>query len=259
MSNPADIANTGSARQSVVSQLDKLIGKSTSRLSKQQSNSIKKLYWVPTFTRPVKFSTSGRIDQSLPSSGSDKPLCVQLATGIFDSVYDIREQEVLSAFYLIAVRDAMRGGHSLPNIFADRFSDPHPNCGDLLLFEIFDDAFSDVVKSRNLESDELAEWNSMASATNPACRLLSLKLFRRVEKDQVQWIHFYAQYRDERSPEIIEELVRQLFESAQPGAIPLLEDLKNNRTVKSSAPLSTRILQTKSDMITIINPYHENQ
>lgn len=246
-------------RQAATSRLAPIVGNWTSALTPEQWAAIRREYWPTSFNQQANFSAGGRVDQSLPSAKLKTPLCIQLAKGDLAEFADRKEQEALTALYLIATRDAMQGGRSLPNAFADRLSDPRTSYGDLLLFEIFEDTLVEAVKSKPIGPDELASWKSMATAVNPACRLLALKSFRRVALDQSQWLQFYAEYRNELRPEIIETLVQQLFESAHPDAIPMLGELETNVAVKASLELAARVAQTKADLISIITPASAKQ
>lgn len=246
-------------RRAATSRLAPIVGNWTSALTPEQWAAIRREYWPTSFNQQSNIIAGGRIDQSLPSAKLKTPLCIQLAKGDLAEFGDKKEQEALTALYLIATRDAMQGGRSLPNAFADRLSDPSTSYGDLLLFEIFDDTLVEAVKSRPLGADEVTSWRSMATAANPACRLLALKSFRRVALDQSQWLQFYAEYRNERRPDIIEALVQQLFESAHPDAVAMLGELENNFAVKASPELATRVTQTKADLISVITPASAKQ
>ncbi len=241
-------------RQAVTSRLAPIIGNWTAPLTAEQWAAIKRECWPTSFNQQVHIIASARMDQSLPSAKLKTPLCLQLAKGDLNEFADEKEREALTALYLVATKDAMQGGRSLPNAFADRLSDPGTSYGDLLLFEIFDDTLVEAVKSKPIDAAEMASWKSMATAANPACRLLALKSFRRVALDQSQWLQFYAEYRNERRPDIIEALVQQLFESAHPDAIPMLGDLETNIAVKASPELAATVAQTKADMISVVTP-----
>ena len=252
--NSDDVQASHTNRKNVAAQLEHILGDAHFPLHVNQWTAVKQVYWSPTFEQPATTIVSDGISRSLPSLKLTSPLALQLAKGAFQGVDDAKEQQSMTALYLLANQDAMNGGHSLPYAFSDRFSDSQVTYGDLVMYEIFSDAFSDVNKSGGVAGDEVAQWVNMASAANPVCRLLALQSFSKVSADQTQQLRFYELYRNELNPEILQTLVQQLFYSANRDAISNLTELQANSSVKNSANLTSKVARAKANMISILFP-----
>lgn len=170
-----------------------------------------------------------------------KPLIVQIATGRFVDIADATEQESLLALHALAMVTASSGGISMPTVFEDRLTNADITRGDIVLFEVFNDAFVDVPRIETVSEAELNKWQGLARSPNGLLRLLALRNFRRVAPSPDQWLNFYRNYVAETDQSILEEVVDLAFQTARPEASRLLSDVRARATATMSPDLASKL------------------
>ncbi len=165
-----------------------------------------------------------------------KPLIVQIATGRFVDIADATEQESLLALHALAMVTASSGGISMPTVFEDRLANADITRGDVVLFEVFNDAFVDVPRREVVSEPELNQWQGLARSPNGLLRLLALRNFRRVAPSPDQWLNFYRNYVAETDQSILEEVVDLAFQTAR-----LLSDVRTRATATMSPDLASKL------------------
>ncbi len=230
-------------RENIAAEIVAIVGRNAGELTVDQWRQIKARYWCLGFDQALYYGSSSASVKDLIESNSPKELSLieQLATGNFVSVSDQNEQQALIAFHLLAMTTAGGGGRTLPAAINDRINQVTPTSGDFYLFEIFNDAFVEVNGRRELDSLELAAWQTVASSLNPIYRLLALRNFCNVSIEQSQWLDFYSLYVDEKDPMIVSEVVELAVQSARPDASKILTGLKTNANVSNDPDLRSRI------------------
>lgn len=190
---------------------------------------IKQRYWTPNLEQVVQRGGQAKtasVRSLLAVPRDKKPLIVQIATGRFVDITDATEQESLLALHALAMVTASSGGISMPTVFEDRLANADITRGDVVLFEVFNDAFVDVPRRETVSEAELNKWQGLARSPNGLLRLLALRNFRRVAPTPDQWLNFYRNYVAETDQSILEEVVDLAFQTARPEAARLLSDVR---------------------------------
>ncbi|HCN78390.1 MAG TPA: hypothetical protein DIT13_14495 [Verrucomicrobiales bacterium] len=218
-----------------------MIGKPAGGLTRDHWRQIREHYWLPSFDRVIRAAGSKASTHELLQPPKDKrPLVVQLLSGAFET-QDAAEQDSLLALHNLALVTAAAGGASLPAALADRQSDPNITQGDIILFEVFNDAFEDVPRTEQLGQSTLQEWQQMAASHNGVVRLLALRTFRRVAPQPEQWLEFYRSYKNERDEGILTELTDMVFETAKPEAATILGEIRSRPGQALPADLAAKL------------------
>ena len=224
-----DRLSVSQIRQQILDEIDKLIGSPANGLRREHWRIIKKRYWPAAFDEIIQDSQrsvdTSSVKNLLVGAPGKQPIVAQILTGNFTGVADENEQKSLVALHLLAMSIAGSGGASLPAAFMDRQNSTEITRGDLILFEVFNDAFVDVQRAQLSEAD-LAYWKQLANSSNGLYRLLALRTFRRVAPDPVEWIDFYRSYVNEADPGILEEVADLAFQTARPEAATLINDIR---------------------------------
>jgi hypothetical protein len=222
-------------RQRVMSDIVAMIGKPEGRLTPDDWTKIKDRYWLPDFDRIVRSTAEATtVRELLATPDGHTPLVVQLLSGSFETQIPA-EKDALLAFHNLALVTAAMGGSSLPSAIGDRRNDPNITRGDVMMFEVFNDAFQDVPRSGEFPKTTLREWEQLAESPNDLVRLISLRTFSRVSPQPEEWINFYRSYVDDPSDEIIAEAADKIFETAMPEAAELLIEMRS----RTDPPLSS--------------------
>lgn len=229
------------ARQRVMSDIVAMIGKLEGGLTRDDWTKIKERYWLPDFDRTVR----SRVDETtvhelLATPEGETPLVVQLLSGAFKT-QDPAEEDALLAFHNLALVTAAMGGSSLPSAIGDRRNDPNITRGDVIMFEVFNDAFQDVPRSEALPQTTLREWEQLAKSPNDLVRLLALRTFSRVSPQPEQWLDFYRPYVNDSSDEILAEAADKLFETAMPEAAESLIKMRSRTDPPLSADFAGKL------------------
>jgi hypothetical protein len=215
------------ARQRVMAEIVSMIGKPADGLTRDHWRQIRERYWLPSFSRVIRATGDTASIQELLRSPKDKqPLIVQLLSGAFET-QDAAERDSLLALHNLAIVTAAAGGTSLPAALAERQSDPNITEGDMILFEVFTDAFEDVPRAEQLGQSTFQEWQHMAVSPNAVVRLLALQTFRRIAPEPEQWLEFYRSYKNESDEGILIELTDRAVETAKPEAAAILEEIRS--------------------------------
>lgn len=241
----------GIDKKKVASDVLSLVGvEGMKQLNEEQWRLIKERYWCSAFDRPISKSQGSEmplVTGLLKSSASStEPFVTQLLTGNFKTVTDPLEKEALIALHYSAMAAAMGGGHALPAAMNELSSKDTVTLGDAYLFEIFSDAFVDINNKRPVTHTEFSNWATLSSSQNPLTRLLALRTFRNVSLDIGQQLQFYDFYTKESEPQILAQLVTQLFQLADPGSQVLLGKLKANQKVSESPHLAEQVQKAES-------------
>ena len=229
------------ARQRVMSEIVAMIGKPEGELTRDDWTKIKQRYWIPDYDRTVRSPEDATTFlELLATSEGETPLVVQLLSGSFKTK-DSAEEDALLAFHILALVTAAMGGSSLPSAIGDRGNDPNITRGDVIMFEVFNDAFQDVPRSEVLPQTTLREWEQLAESPNDLVRLLALRTFSRVAPQPEQWLDFYRSYVDDPSDEIMAEAADKIFETAMPEAAESLIEMRSRTDPPLSADFAGKL------------------
>lgn len=229
------------ARQRVMSDIVATIGRPEGGLTRDDWVKIKERYWLPNFDRTVRGPEDEvTIRELLATPEGETPLVAQLLSGSFKT-QDPAEEDALLAFHILALVTASMGGSSLPSAIGDRRNDPNITRGDVIMFEVFNDAFQDVPRSKSLPQSTLREWQQLAESPNDLVRLLALRTFSRVSPEPEQWLDFYRSYVEDPSDEIMAEAADKLFETAMPEAVESLIAMRSRTNPPLSADFAVKL------------------
>ena len=218
-----------------------MIGKPEGGLTRDDWTKIKERYWLPDFDRAVSGPEDATtVRELLATPEGETPLVVQLLSGSFKT-QDPAEEDALLAFHNLALVTAAMGGSSLPSAIGDRRNDPNITRGDVIMFEVFNDAFQDVPRSETLPQTTLREWEQLAESSNDLVRLLALRTFSKVSPKPEQWLDFYRSYVDDPSDEIMAEAADKIFETAMPESAELLIEMRSRTDPPLSADFAGKL------------------
>lgn len=215
------------ARRRVMADIASTIGRPEGGLTRGHWLKIKERYWLPSFDKIIRGAGSAAtVRDVLATPEGKKPLVVQLLSGVFET-QAATEQDSLLALHTMALVTAATDGTSLPLALADRRTDPNITQGDVIMFQVFNDAFQDVPRTEQISQTTLQEWKQLALSSNDLIRLLALRTFRRLAPQPEQWLDFYRSYVNERDQDILAELTDMVFETAKPVAAATLAEIRS--------------------------------
>ena len=227
-------------RRQIADEIKGLIGNSSDGLNQSQWRALKKRYWVPAFNETVPFGTPGaplRVKDLLDALDEKQSPVSQLLTGSFTSINDPAEQDALIALHLVAMVIAGNGGASMPVAFIDSADKAEIAKGDLVLFEIFSDAFTESKNRKILTQQELKSWELLAGSPNAVYRLLALDNYCHSTPGPQEWLSFYRLYLNEKNLDILERVTALAVMTARPEAAGLLADMKAQTTAATPQDL----------------------
>ena len=237
----ASQASQHQARWRVMEDIVKTIGKPDDGLTRKDWRQIKERYWVPNFDRTVRGPDDPTtVRELLATPEGETPLIVQLLSGSFET-QDPAEQEALLALHTMASFSASSGGSSLPAALADRRHDPNITRGDVIMFEVFSDAFLEMSRNSQISPEVLQEWEELASSPNALVRLLALRTFSKVAPEAQQWLEFYHLYQNESDPLILEEATSLALLTGLPTAAEFLTEVRERFGEKLSPEFSDKL------------------
>lgn len=223
---------------------DDVLKLSDGGLSPDKWRAFRQRYWTPNLDQVVVKSEQAKtvsVMSILTPPPNKKPLIVQLATGRFVDVTDPTEQESLLALHALAMITASSGGVALPTFFEERSKSPDITEGDVVLFQVFGDAFVSVSRRESVSDAELVPWHTLARSPNGPIRLLALRNFRHVAPNTEQWLKFYRLYTSEADEGILDEVVDLTFQIARPEAAQVLADIRTRSTPGLNAEQSSKL------------------
>jgi hypothetical protein len=217
------------------------IGNPEDGLTRDDWTKFRERYWLPEFDRTVRSPEDAMtVRELLATPEGTTPLVVQLLSGSFKT-QNPAEEDSLLAFHNMALVAAATGGSSLPAAIGNRRDDPNITRGDVIMFEVFNDAFQDVARSEELPKTTLREWEQLAESPNDLVRLLALRTFSKVSTQPDQWLVFYRSYVDDPSDEIMAEAADKLFETAIPEAAESLIEMRSRTDPPLSADFAAKL------------------
>jgi len=224
--SPVEQSSLGETRKRIASALAQLIGKPQGGLSLREWRIVKEHYWHPSFDGRLAARSPGSGIRNLLTlpPGIESPV-TQVLTGKFTDITDPSEQEALLAYHLLAMVTAGSGGASMPAAVIENAQRAEVTKGDLILFEVFNDAFVDISQSAEPTKLELDQWMFLARSPNDLYRLLALRTFRQIQTSPEQLLAFYRLYVGESDRDIIEEAVGLVIQIARPEAASLLAEI----------------------------------
>lgn len=230
-------------RQRILGEIVQLIGKPSAGLSAEHWKAIKAQYWKPEFDRVVQSSAAKptNVRDVLAVPKGKESLIIQIWKGRFTDVSDKAEQDALIALQTMAQMTASSGGASLPAALEDRKTDASITRGDVILFELFSDAFVDMPRREQVTKAELDQWKQLATSANSLHRLLALRLFHNVAPTPEQWLEFYQPYLMEQDQTIIEEVASLAFQTAKPEAAGLLQEIRARPSVAANPDFAAKL------------------
>jgi len=231
-------------RRQIADEIAILIGDSSDGLNGEQWRSLKKRYWVKTFDKPVPFGSPGsptRVRDLFATSEEGQTPVMQVLTGRFTNITDPAEQDAIIAFHLVAMAIAGNGGTSMPGAFMDSAYKAEITKGDLILFEIFSDAFTESKNRKILTQQELNSWKLMAESPNVVYRLLALNNYYHSALGPQEWLSFYRLYLNERNPDILERVTALAVMTSSPEAADLLIDIRAKANATTSPELVSKL------------------
>jgi hypothetical protein len=229
-------------RQRILGEVVELIGKPAAGLSAEHWKTIKARYWKPDFDRvvqPAAKPTNVRDLLAVPKG--KESLIAQILTGRFSDISDKAEQDAMLALHTLALVTATSGGTSLPAALEDRKGDANITRGDLILFELLDDAFVDVPRREQVSKAELDQWTELATSPNSLHRLLALRTYRRVAPNPEQWLDFYRGYVNEQDLGILEEVTDMAFQTAKPEAAAVLAEIRARPSAAANPDFAAKL------------------
>lgn len=228
-------------RQRIMADIVETIGKPDGGLTRDHWRKIKERYWLPSFDHTVRgLDDAKSVSELLATPEGKTPLVVQLLSGSFET-QDPAEEEALLAFHNMALVTAATGGASLSSALADRRNDPNITQGDVIMFEVFNDAFVDMPRRSQVSQETLQEWQELASSPNALVRLLALRTFSNVAPNPEQWLEFYRSYQAESDPLILEEATSLAFLTGLPSAADFLSEVRDRVGQETSSAFSEKL------------------
>jgi hypothetical protein len=151
------------------------------------------------------------------------------------------EAECLSTWFAASLASAYSPADSLPNAFAVRGGDPVPTKGDLILYVLFRDAYTNKEGRSFLDSGQKELWTKMSESANPVVRLLAAETYLHVEENTSDWIVFYSSFKKDSDPYVVEKAVTALYTSGKAEAIGALESFGKSDVVSENPKLVRQV------------------
>lgn len=239
---PAERQPMQQTRQRILGEIVQLIGKPSAGLTGEHWKAIKARYWKPEFDRVVQPAAKPtKVQDLLAVPKGKESLIAQILTGRFSDISDKAEQDAMLALHTLALVTATSGGTSLPAALEDRKGDANITRGDLILFEVLDDAFVDVPRREQVSKAELDQWTQLATSHNSLHRLLALRTYRRVAPNPEQWLDFYRAYVNEQDQGILEEVTDMAFQTAKPEAAAVLAEIRARPSAAANPDFAAKL------------------
>ena len=231
-------------RRQIATEIATLIGADVDSLDENQWRALRNRYWLPPFDKRVPAQVSGsplRIKDMFDAVFGKETPVMQLFAGGGANITEPAEQDAITAYHLVAMMIAGNGGASMPGAFADSVDRAEITKGDLILFEIFSDAFTESTNRKILTRQERDSWRQLARSPNDLYRLLALNNYCHVTPVSSEWLDYYRLYLNEKNPEILEKVAALAFMTARPEAAQLLIDMKAQGIVGKNPKLMSKL------------------
>ena len=116
-----------------------------------------------------------------------------------------------------------------------------PTKGDLILYVLFRDAYSNRAGRIHLDRRQKEQWKKMSDSPNPVVRLLAAESYLHVEEDQSDWIGFYSAFKKDSDPYVVEKALSAIYTSNRSEAIGVLEEFDKAEVVRENPQLKQKI------------------
>lgn len=151
------------------------------------------------------------------------------------------EEECLSIWFTASLASAYSSADSLPNAFAIRGETPEPTKGDLILYVLFRDAYSNKEGRSHLDTKQNEQWKKMSESPNPVVRLLAAETYLHVEDDLSDWVGFYSAFKKDSDPYVVEKALSALYTSGKADAIGVLGEFDKSEVVRVNPQLRQQV------------------
>jgi len=135
-------------------------------------------------------------------------------------------QQRIRELHRNAVFLALKSPASLPTYVKGYVNRESPVIGDLVLFEVFNDAFVEARRKGSVSDFEMSEWRALAEGNNPIYRLLGARQFRKVTDDRGDLIEYYKSYVGEKENLLRTEIVDLVFQAQSVQSAGLLREMQ---------------------------------
>jgi hypothetical protein len=152
------------------------------------------------------------------------------------------EAKCLSKWFAASLISSNSSEDSLPNAFAVQGETVNPTKGDLILYVLFRDAYSNKSGRSVLDSRQKQQWRKMAESPNPVVRLIAAETYLHVEEDLSAWIEYYSAFKEDGDPYILEKALSALYTSGKVEAVEVLKEFNESEVVKENPRLNQIIV-----------------
>lgn len=212
--------------------------------------------WLGSYDQALVSSSNPRVQQGAESPPElleikppSKPYVLQIAEGKFDLAANEQEQESMTCLHMLLAGVMLQGGYQLPELLNERFDELPPNRGDLLTFQLMQDAVQLRERAGSpITPDQAAAWERMSQAKNPIYRQLALKVYPRLAATNEAVLKFLQACNGETDGQNFLLIVSSA--AALPDGIGLeyLKSLQAGNAAKSQPGAATAIAASIEDI-----------
>lgn len=151
------------------------------------------------------------------------------------------EAQCLSIWFTASLVSAYSPADSLPNAFAVRGETPYPTKGDLIMYVLFKDSYSNKESRSLLNSKQKEQWEKISNSPNPVVRLLAAETYLHVEENHSDWNEFYSTFSGDSDPYVLEKAVHALYTAGTYESIKVLEEFDKSEVIRENPQLRQKV------------------
>lgn len=212
--------------------------------------------WLASYNKTLASGSNPRVQDGaenpselIEAKPPVKPYIMQVAEGKFDLASNEEELESMMCLHMLLAGVMLQGGYELPDLLGDRFDAAPPNRGDVITFQMVQDAVKlRERRGRPITPDESAAWERMSQARNPVYRQLALLIYPRIAATNEAVLKFLESRSVETDSQNFLLMVSNVAALPDGIGFEYLKSLQAGNTAKSHPGAATAIAAALEDL-----------
>jgi hypothetical protein len=212
--------------------------------------------WLEIYNLPLPSSSHAPVqqgdqnpDELLEVKQPVKPYILQIAEGKLDLASDEQELESMMCLHMLLAGVMLQGGYHLPELLDDRINQLPPNRGDLITFQLAQDALQLHESGDSpITPAQSALWERMSQAGNPVYRQLAIKAYPRLAATNEDVVRFLQGCDTETDEQNLLLLVSSAAALPEGMGLQYLKNLQARGVAQTSSNVASAIKASIEDI-----------
>lgn len=212
--------------------------------------------WLASYDQSLASISNPRVQQGFENPPElagikppSKPYVLQMAEGKFDLAANEVEQESMMCLHMLLAGVMLQGGYQLPELLNERFDKLPPTRGDLITFQLVQEAIELRERAGSpITPDQAATWERMSQAKNSIYRQLALRIYPRLAATNEAVLKFLQACSGETDGQNFMLIVSSAAALSDGMGLELLKSLQAGNVAKSQPDVMSAIAASIEDI-----------